>query len=1304
MKKSGKRTIFGLLLIPLVVVMLVQGAVSIGTLWMSRVTGTLDDYSVGMMTRTVENRKVILENEMTRRWSSMEEETEIMQNICAKVLQESETHIEDLRTSSEIQNAYLDAVFTDCIQTMRNKGTTGIFLVLDQDGQAGQDYRGIYVRDADPRVNAADWSDLLMERGSKNLSQKYDIPLDSSWTTSFTLEEAGMRTADDFFYKPYQAGVENPDAQVQNLGYWASPFCMDEGNVTDQYQMISYSVPLVYDGTVYGVLGVEISCSYLQQYLTLEELDENLQAGYTLLVHKEDGSWSAVLGKGVLYEHVSRWDDGMSVKDTDYNNFYRISGTPGQDYYLAVDYFNLYNNNTPFAQEEWAIAGIRTKDQLFKIGQEVYIRMFLAVGIAIVFGITCVAILVHLLTKPITKLMNCINSSSGAQIQHLESSGIVEVDHLYEVVRDLTERQRVTQEALEEEKERYRLALSTSSDTYFTYDVKNKKLAAFNSSGTVTRGDRMETKSVLEEFLDSILFPEDRTLLKDIVETPPPSIHEEVRLKLWGSWEYRWFILNETTIMDSEGLPSKMVGSIHDIHEEKEEQLRRRAKKAVDPVTGVYTRKGGWEILEKQRKKQPAGILLLMDLDRFQEVDTNYGLVVGDVILEELGRILRECCRRQEKKGFARILLIRFGGDEFLLWMPGYTKEACDAFVQTIQEKTAGMFGKSEFHIGISFGASCGDTETDSLLLVKKAALAIKKAKSCSFRECTFYQGEVPKEKDVPGLLKSPIFSRSYMERLNIVSLTLNFFDKGGDLEAVLAVLLMKIGRFYGAEHIVICLTNRDFHTIYPAYQWHKDPQDWMENCVEKYKEGEPERLFQTNENGCVVFGEEEKSTEDMRRLLLVDTKWKGVAMAMYDGGQYMGCIVFSGKAGSLLLDDNEWNNLKEITKIIQNNISMKLHDLASKAKSEFLSRMSHEIRTPMNGIMGMTEIALQEGQSLTQVQGCLHKIRQSSEYLLRLINDILDMSRIESGRMNLEPENFSMRAVLDDMENLMEPNTAKVYFTVTADMEHEWFYGDKLRISQILVNLLGNAVKFTEKGGSVSLMVRETTVSEHNSRLYMEVCDTGIGISKEDQQRIFSSFEQVEGNGSVRSAGTGLGLAISKHLAEMMGSDLQVESEPGKGSRFFFEIELSLGTCPENDQGQILKTADCQGKHVLLVEDNELNAEIARVLLERYGMEVFWVQNGKQAVEAFGNSRPGTFDLILMDIRMPVMDGLEAAGVIRRMDRPDGAKIPIVALSANAFDEDMKKSIACGMNGHLAKPIDMKKLDEILAEIFAEK
>ena len=219
-----------------------------------------------------------------------------------------------------------------------------------------------------------------------------------------------------------------------------------------------------------------------------------------------------------------------------------------------------------------------------------------------------------------------------------------------------------------------------------------------------------------------------------------------------------------------------------------------------------------------------------------------------------------------------------------------------------------------------------------------------------------------------------------------------------------------------------------------------------------------------------------------------------------------------------------------------------------------------------------------------------------------------------------------------------------------------------------------------------------------------MEVCDTGIGISKEDQQRIFSSFEQVEGNGSVRSAGTGLGLAISKHLAEMMGSDLQVESEPGKGSRFFFEIELSLGTCPENDQGQILKTADCQGKHVLLVEDNELNAEIARVLLERYGMEVFWVQNGKQAVEAFGNSRPGTFDLILMDIRMPVMDGLEAAGVIRRMDRPDGAKIPIVALSANAFDEDMKKSIACGMNGHLAKPIDMKKLDEILAEIFAEK
>ena len=1301
MKKSGKRSIFRLLLIPLVVVMLVQGAVSIGTLWMSRVTGTLDDYSVGMMTRTVENRKVILENEMTRRWSSMEEETQIMQNICEKILRESAADIEDLRTSSEIQNAYLDAVFTDCIQTMRNKGTTGVFLVLDQDGQAGSDYRGIYVRDADPRVNAADWSDLLMERGSKNLSQKYDIPLDSSWTTCFTLEETGMRTADDFFYKPYQAGMENPDAQVGNLGYWASPFCMDEGNKKDHYQMISYSVPLIYNGTVYGVLGVEISSSYFMQYLPLEELDENLQAGYALLAHQEDGSWRAVLGKGVLYEHISRWDDGMSVKDTDYDNFFRISGTPGQDYYLSVDYFKLYNINTPFAQEDWAIAGIRTKDQLFKIGQEVYVRMFLAVGIAIVFGIICVSVLVHVLTKPIAKLMNCINNSSGAQIQKIDSSGITEVDHLYEVVYDLTERQRATQEALEEEKERYRLAMSTSSDIYFTYDVKNKNLAVFNSGGTMTRGDEVQTKSVFKEFFDSILFPEDRKLLKDTLETTPSSIHEEVRLKLWGSFEYRWFVLKETTIMDSEGLPSKMVGSIHDIHEEKEKQLRRKAKKAVDSVTGVYTRKGGWEILEKQRKKQPDGILLLMDLDHFQEVDTKYGLVVGDVILEELGRILRECCRRQEKKGFARILLIRFGGDEFLLWMPGYTKEACNAFVQSIQKKTAGMFGKSEFHIDISFGASFGNAETDSILLVKKAALAAKEAKRCSIKECAFYQGEIPKEKDVPDLLKSPIFSTSYMERLNIVSLTLNIFDKGGDLEAVLAVLLMKLGRYYGAEHIVICLINRDFHTTYPAYQWHRDTKDWMENCSGKYQEGEPEKLFQAREDGFVVFGEEAQCKEDICRLLLVDPKWKGIAIAMYESGQYMGCIVFSGKAGSLLLNDSEWHNLKEITKLIQNNISMKRHDLASKAKSEFLSRMSHEIRTPMNGIMGMTEIALQEGQSLEQVQGCLHKIRQSSEYLLSLINDILDMSRIESGRMNLESENFSMFSVLDDMENLMEPNTEKVHFTVTADMEHEWFYGDRLRISQILVNLLGNAVKFTQKGGSVSLTVRETIISSRSSRLYMEVCDSGIGISKEDQQRIFSSFEQVEGNSSARAAGTGLGLAISKHLAEMMGGELQVESEPGKGSRFFFEIKLSLGTYPGKEQRQTLKTADCQGKHVLLVEDNELNAEIAQVLLEGYGLEIIWAQNGRQAVETFENSQPGTFDLILMDIRMPVMDGLEATGRIRRMDRPDAATIPIVALTANAFDEDMKKSIASGMNGHLAKPIDMKKLDKILAEFF---
>ncbi len=427
----------------------------------------------------------------------------------------------------------------------------------------------------------------------------------------------------------------------------------------------------------------------------------------------------------------------------------------------------------------------------------------------------------------------------------------------------------------------------------------------------------------------------------------------------------------------------------------------------------------------------------------------------------------------------------------------------------------------------------------------------------------------------------------------------------------------------------------------------------------------------------------------------------------MYDSGSYMGNICILDIGRQFLDNTEERQNLAELGRVIQSQLNQQQHDIASKAKSEFLSRMSHEIRTPMNGIIGMTEIALQKNQGQERIMDCLQKIQSSSNYLLSLINDILDMSKIESGKMKLEPFNFSMRENLDTIKELIRPQAEakNISFVQDIRLDHSFFVADGVRISQVLINLLGNAVKFTPAGGRVTLWVEESQSSQGEgqeggkSLVSFAVSDTGVGIVKEDQERVFRSFEQASGRNPSKYQGTGLGLSISSSLIQMMGSSIRLDSEPGKGSRFSFSIWLDHGEDTEKKEMQ--DEISFEGYHILVVEDNEINSEIARCLLEERGFQVDCAYDGAQAVERIRDTAPGTYDVILMDIMMPVMDGLDATRAIRAMERPDCHSIPIVAMSANAFDDDLKKSVECGMNGHLSKPVQVNKLYQMLGGIL---
>ena len=425
----------------------------------------------------------------------------------------------------------------------------------------------------------------------------------------------------------------------------------------------------------------------------------------------------------------------------------------------------------------------------------------------------------------------------------------------------------------------------------------------------------------------------------------------------------------------------------------------------------------------------------------------------------------------------------------------------------------------------------------------------------------------------------------------------------------------------------------------------------------------------------------------------------------MRDGKQYSGSIIYSANSEEELSDQNILKWLGEVSSIIQNKINLLRHDISAKAKSDFLARMSHEIRTPMNGIIGMTEIALKQKQPKERILDCLHKIKNSSNYLLGILNDILDMSKIESGKMKLVLGKCNLKKKIDEIDFLIEAKLVEknIEYTKQIDLVHSNFICDGLRLNQILVNFLSNAIKYSNKNAKIVLFVKEKVVDESTSDVFFAVQDNGIGIPADKQQAVFRSFEQADNSDIARNQGTGLGLAICSRLVQMMDSEIHLQSEVGKGSTFSFTARFKSVDEKENSELEPNFNSDLKGKRVLVVEDNELNMEIATTILEDEGIIVEKAFNGKEAVEIMQKCKPGYYDVILMDIIMPVMNGQEAASRIRNLGSDYCKNVPIVAMSANAFDEDVKRSLESGMTAHLSKPIDVEKLKKVLSFVTSK-
>ena len=1289
MKRKKKRLAY-LLLFPLLLVVLLQGLLPFSILLGSGTKESLERSAVDNDNNLVENRRVVLENSMLDQWSTVRNESSYLHSALTSLLSETQNDMDAFLSDSELQRDFVTRVYPELLSYLRLDRSCGLFLILGnrEDPSVPQDYVGFFLRDSDPEAKTDTDSDLLLERGTNNLARQSGITLDSSWTTGFHFLGNGQRSADDFFYKPYLLAQQHKDVNMASLGYWSMPFILED-NPLDNHRMITYSVPLLLGGEVYGVLGVEVSVSYLNNsFLPVRDLDRNQNAGYALAVDRGDGTYQVITGKGALYDAIRRREECFTLEQTRYRDLFRVqdSSIGTQAIYAARSGLTLYDGMVPYENKSWVLCGFVTEESIFGLGNRLYEALLLAIAGCALAGLVIMFFVVRYISAPVYRLMDSVRGGMKG-LTEFRQSNISEIDELHQVVEDLTRTELSTKKQLLEEKERYRIAVESSDDIFFTYRKKERTIEIVNS---VRHDGIYDVDDFWKTMVAPVTSPADQEALRLLMEGQAAELTIQMNLNLPGKPEGLWVEISGKTMVDAQTGSHTSVGFVRNIQEVKMRELERENQQKLDPVTGFYALTQGTAALRSARSRQPAGTLALLDVCAFTHIVQNYGLTFGDVLLNTLAEMAASRCRTLAGEGCVQV---RAGSDELLLWLPGVRPETCTEMLAALRADFSALIRQNALALDFRTGmAAASEESTGELIRRTQAALAEAERKDVS--SFCWQPGLTCETPEKP---LGEIVSNNLIRRMSLPSLILNLFDRSDSVVAALDLTCCRLAKQFPLEDLLVTSFHGDYLSGTVDYCWKHVGIPAGTDTVYHCTDAAYQKKNRASQLHLLCPIEDAPDTRTIFRNMPAIPA--GIEFPMSDNGRYSGSILFLGISQELLADKNSRDLLWEIGTIIQNRINQEHHDQSAQAKSDFLARMSHEIRTPMNGIIGMTEIALRENQSEQVRIDCLKKVRSSSDYLLGLLNDILDMSKIESGKMSLVKDSFDMPALLEELHPVLNGEFAKKSQTFRTEicLTHRWFLGDALRISQVLVNLLGNAAKYSGVGTEILLTVTETEGKDCVPRVYFAVTDHGVGISEKDRKRIFEVFEQLD-NTTAHRQGSGLGLAICNRLIHMMNSEIFLDSELGKGSTFSFTLALPTAEPParQPETGET-PDVDITGIRVLVAEDNPLNMEIIRTFLEEMGCRVDGASNGQKAVDAFRTAPPGTYRMILMDVMMPVMDGLEAAHRIRTLDHPDSASIPIIAVSANAFDEDIKRSLTYGMNAHLTKPIEPEKLKQLV-------
>lgn len=1317
---SKKTTLMKRLIVPMIAASLVQSLLFYCILSFSGAINRLDRSGENLLKESNSKRAVYLETEMLSKWNDLTNIVKAAETACGQITAENGITAEELLESKELRTRFLEEISGEMLSTMRINSVNGVFAVLANNGSVPdrniyEFYDGVYFNDGDTRGNPSDYSDVIFARGPASIANRYSLLFDIMWHENFENNDSGADMG--FFFDPVEAAYSYPEIPQKHLGVWNSLFYHYPNIEYGQENIVTYSEPIIVDGVVLGSAGISLNLEHISDLISPSRVmngggfyffaEENIPNGNSLEINCVSGA------DGIISDYDA---DTFYVEDTGKNNIYSIRDEKinGSQAYCAFERLNLYGENSPYNKGSLVVGAAMGENDLYGNSREMRKNLLTAFFLSVILCSAAMYFTARLIVKPIKTLAENVKVATDGSAIDIVDTGITEIHDLSVTLNDLNSRNAEYHAELIAERERYLIALSSMNDHIIEYDCLNDVFSIhyFISSedGGSVKLRRFENfRQLIDE---GKICPEDgvSAMLKFISTDAAENGMNIHVFSSGGRDKILWFFAKGKAIYDGDKL-IKIIASTKDVTEEKEREQKSLEKKRRNSITGFYNYEYGNILVSRfmveMRKK--TSVSATIAIVQFREFLSKYGTAFCDAILEEAAVVIKKLIPED---------YIIFHGQKtgLVLLTPLESREEARELFRKIIDGIESIYGggvgdEVGIHLNCVIGACfCENGNGISLL---RRQLMIASAASFKFREefnGIVFEDEIPNREAFIREFDSAghesyinMQSESAFENSNIVAFAFNIFEKTGDFSAALYAFMSRAGRDLDLERILVFETNHAQCSIKLIHQWNAPYMAPIEARTNKIEREEFDRYTEKfRSGGCIPADKamlDKNARTDSGRMT---GNGAAIAVPMFDNDRNIGFMAY--ELSSETADEAIIDCLKELTTIVSVYISKSGAVRESRAKSEFLSKMSHEIRTPMNAIIGMTDIALSTEEGTPAINNYLEKIDSSSHYLLSLINDILDMSRIENGKMTTEETYIDLEKLIEQIYDMIRIQTDSkgIWLKLDKRIMHPHLLGDPLKLNQVLVNILGNAVKFTAKGG-ITLSVKESLIETDGAvNIFFSVKDTGIGISEENQDRIFNSFEQADEKIMRKYGGTGLGLAISSNLVRLLGGRLEVKSVPDKGSEFYFTLPMKITEPIPEDESTAANEIDFSTKTILVVEDDDLNREIACTLLENNGIKTETAVNGQMAAEMFENSEAGYYDAILMDIRMPVMNGIEATTKIRGMDKADASTVPIIAMSANAFDEDMKMSMECGMNSHLTKPIDIKKVIETLRKFWS--